>query len=247
MPLPKELKAALDAWKAGTGEYPGALDDGVFFPTEGAFHAEVSKKAKGREKAGGDAALKSVMDHLGISDPAELEKIRETLEQTGVFKTEAEKSKAATAKLAKDLEDSKKESDTLKQTIAQHTEKIRGIAKRDALSKYASRVVDPDALNLFVSGSLEVAEDGTVKIKGDDKKTLDQLVDETIKAKPYLANPTFKSGPAVKPKPETEVRTDLPYKAPDGGQLTTVQRTMNELVAKGVIPAPGAATVGGGP
>lgn len=243
MPLPKGIKTALDAWKAGTGEFPTDLEDGVFFPNTGAFDAEVRRKSKGVESQARESAMAKFLAEAGLTDETQIAEFRETVEKSGVLKTEADKSKTQLAKLAKDLEESRKETETFKGTVATLTDKIKGTAKRDAISKFASQVVDHEALAMFVAPHLEIADDGTVSIKGADgkpdaKKTLDQLVEETLKAKPYLKNPDFKPGPGTTPTPST--KTDkaavfTPEKDKDGKDkpLTFAQAAINGLASAG--------------
>lgn len=247
MPLPKGIKAALDAWKAGTGEFPGELDDGVFFPSEGAFIAEVGKKAKGREAQARETATAEFLARLGLTDPAEIEAVKETLDKTGVLKTETDKIKAQLLKATKDLEDSRKEIETHKTTGAQLTERIKGIAKRDALMEFAPQTVDPQLLSMVIAPNLEVADDGTVTIKGGDgKKTVADLVAETLKSKPHLKNPAFKEGAGTKTQPDPKTTVNVPFVQKDEKTpLTFAQVAINDLVAKGILQPPAPVTPGG--
>jgi len=240
MPLPKEIKSQLDAWKAGTGEFPEALDHGVFFPNDGAFMAEVGKKLKGRESQAREAATAKFLSDLGLTDESEIAAVRETLEKSGALKTETDKVRGELAKALKLLDDTKKEVETHKGLAAQHSEKLKGLAKRDALMKFAPQVVDPDALSMFISPNLEVADDGTVTVKGDGKKSLDDVVAETLKAKPYLKSPTFKDGTGTRSTPTDTDKKTVPYPTPKDGEapLKPSQIMMNDLVARGVISNP---------
>jgi hypothetical protein len=239
MPLPKGIKAALDAWKASTGEFPAELDDGVFFPNDGAFMAEVGKKAKGREAQAREAATAEFLSRLGLTDPAEIEAVKETLDKTGVLKTEADKTKGELAKAIKAIEDSRKETEMIKAANVELLGKIKGTTRRSALSAFAAQVVDHEALTMFVEPLLDVSDDGTVTVKSDPKKTIAELVAETLKAKPYLKNPTFKEGTGTKPTPTTETTAKLPFTPNDKGELKNVgQQIVNELYAKGQLQAP---------
>jgi len=238
MPLPKGIKAALDAWKAGAGEFPTELDDGVFFPNTGAFDAEVRRKSKGVESQAKEAAMAKFLAEAGLTDESQIAEFRETVEKSGVLKTEADKSKAALAKLTKDLEDSRKETLAFKEQHATLTGKVKDIAKRDALSKYAPQTSSLNLLMLKVLPDLEVADDGTVTVKSDPKKSLDDLIAETLKAEPLLKNPDFKAGPGTKPQPDT--KTDpkaifTPEKDKDGKDkpLPFAQAAINGLAAAG--------------
>ncbi len=242
MPLPKGIKAALDAWKAGTGEFPGELDDGVFFPTTGAFDAEVKRKAKGIESQAREAALAKFLGELNLTDESEIAALKETLEKTGALQTEAGKSKAQIAKLAKELEDSKKENETFKGQLAAVQGKVKDTAKRDALAKYAPQTTSLNLLTLKLMPDLEADDDGKVTVKSDPKKSLDDLVAETFKSEPLLKSPTYKEGAGTKPKPDPKT-VDLPYKPPEkegDKPLTFSQIMMNDLVAKGIIANPNA-------
>jgi hypothetical protein len=243
MPLPKGIKAALDAWKAGTGEFPTDLDDGVFFPTTGAFDAEVKRKSKGVETQAREAALAKFLGELNLTDESEIAAVKETLEKSGALQTEAGKSKAQLAKLTKDLEDSRKETETFKGKHTELTGKVKDIAKRDALAKYAPQTSSPKLLALALLSDLEVDDEGKVTVKSDPKKSLDELVADAFKADPVLKSPTYKEGTGVKPQPDPKT-VDLPYKKPekDGDKpLTHAQMMMNQLVADGVIANPNAA------
>lgn len=241
MPLPKGIKAALDAWKAGTGEFPGELDDGVFFPSTGAFDAEVGRKLKGREANAQKTATDKFLAELGLTDESEIAAVKETLDKSGVLKTETEKIKGELVKALKLLDDTKKDVETHKGIATQHSEKLKGLAKRDALMKFAPKTVSPDVLSKLLLPDLEVADDGTVTVKGGDgKKTVDALVEETLTANPFLKNPTFKEGTGTKQTPDPKT-VSLPYKGPEkegDKPLTPSQVMMNHLVATGVIPNP---------
>ena len=247
MPLPKGIKAALDAWKAGTGEFPTDLDDGVFFPNTGAFDAEVRRKAKGVESQARETAMAKFLAEAGLTDESQIAEFRETVEKSGVLKTEADKSKAQLAKLAKDLEDSRKETLTFKEQHAALTGKVKDIAKRDALSKYAAQTSSINLLSLKLLPDLDVSDDGTVTVKSDPKKSLDDLIAETFKAEPLLKNPDFKSGPGTKPTPDTKTdKTALfvPEKDKDGKDkpLSFAQAAINGLADGGykfTIPSVG--------
>ncbi len=239
MPLPKGIKAALDAWKAGTGEFPTDLDDGVFFPSTGAFDAEVRRKSKGVESQAKEAAMAKFLAEAGLTDESQIAELRETIEKSGVLKTEADKSKTQMAKLTKDLEDSRKENETFKGQLAATQGKIKDIAKRDALSKYAPQTTSLEFLSLKIVPDLEVADDGTVTVKSDPKKSLDDMVAETLKAYPILKSPAFKEGTGTRSTPEK--KTNVPFTPPTDDKdkpLTVAQRMINELVAAGKIPAP---------
>lgn len=246
MPLPKGTKAALDAWKAGTGEFPGELDDGVFFPTTGAFDAEVKRKAKGIESQAKDAATAKFLESLGLTDESEIAAVKDTLEKSGVLKTEADKSKAQIAKQAKDLDDSRKETETLKAQLATTQGKVKDITKRDALAKYAPQTTSPSLLSLKLLPDLDVDDEGKVTVKSDPKKSLDDLVAETFKSEPLLKSPTYKEGAGTKPKPDPK-SVDLPYKQPEkegDKPLTYAQLMMNQLVENGTIANPNAGAGG---
>lgn len=232
MALSKAIKAALDAWKEGKGEFPGALETGVHFDDDAAFMGVVESKSKKREQAARDAATAELLEKLEITDPAQIDEIKAKLATSG---SELDKLKADNAKLTKDLGKELKHKGDL-------AAKLQGIAKRDALAQFAPRVRSTKALAAMLEGQLTVGDDGAVT--GPDGKTVESLVDDLLKSETYLANPEFKAGAGTKPngqKPDA----GLPFKADKDGNLPSVGAAMaNELVSRGVIVAPSA---GGGP
>lgn len=230
MALSKAIKAALDAWKEGKGEFPDALETGVHFENDGAFMSAVDSKAKKREQVARDAATAELLEKLGITDPAEIEQIKAKLDASGAAQSDLDKLKSSHDKTAKELSKEQKRSADL-------SAKLNGIAKRDALAPFAGRVRSTKALNAMLEGQLAVGEDGTVT--GPDGKTVESLVDELLKTETYLANPDFKAGAGTKP---TVDKVKLPFTANGDGKLGIGQTIVNEMAAKGILPsvAPGA-------
>lgn len=233
MALSKTVKAALDAWKEGKGEFPDSLETGVHFDNDGAYLASLEPKAKKREQVAREAATAELLEKLGITDPAEIDAIKAKLDASGAAATEVEKLKATHDKTAKELAKEQKRTADL-------SSKLQGIAKRDALMPFAGRVRSTKALAAMLEGQLTVSDDGAVT--GPDGKAVESLVDELLKTETYLANPDFKPGSGTKP---TAPKIDLPFKQVGDQQLPAAQRIMNELAAKGQLPSmPGA---NGGP
>lgn len=232
MALSKAIKAALDAWKEGKGEFPDALDAGVHFDNDGAYLASLEPKAKKREQAAREAATAELLEKLGITDPAEIETIKAKIDASGAAATEADKLKLSAEKTAKELAKSQKANADL-------VGKLQGLAKRDALMPYANRVRDPEALSMFVTPHLDVSEDGTVT--GKDGKSIEDIVTGVLTAKDYLKNPDFKAGPGTKPG---VTKVQGPFQPNGDGKLSIGQAMVNELAAAGKIAAPSA---GGGP
>jgi hypothetical protein len=236
MPISKELKAALDAWKAGTGEYPAELDNGVFFRNEGAYLDDVGKKSKSREGKAREEATADFLARLGLTNPEEIESVKAALEKSGVLKTEVEKVKGDLAKYADEI----KKRDA---TIAEKDKAIGDLSgfktkvlKTEALTPHLAKIA-PDFRDLVSENLLgKIAVDEAGKIAGPEGKDISALVDDLIKAKPSLKAPDFKPAPGTKPTTE---KPNLPFAKTEGGpELSVGQRAVNEMIAKGQIAAP---------
>ncbi len=231
MALSKTIKAALDAWKEGKGEFPDALETGSHFDNDGAYLASWEPRAKKREQAAREAATAELLEKLGITDPAEIEQIKAKLDESGAAKTEVEKLKAMNDKTAKELAKEQKRTADL-------TGKLQGVAKRDALMPFAGRVRSTKALSAMLEHQLVVGEDGTVT--GPEGKTVEALVDELLKTESYLANPDFKAGAGTG---SAQPKVKVPYVPPKGADgkdqpLSLGQAMVNEMVASGQLTGP---------
>ena len=233
MPITKELKAALDAWKAGTGEYPSELDAGVFFPNEGAYHFDVDKKSKGREGKGREQATAEFLARLGLTDPAEIESVKEALEKSGALKTEAEKIRA---ELAKHVDEIKKRD----ATIAEKDKAIGDLSgfktqvqKQKALAPHLAKLGEAFR-GMFEENLLsKITIDGD-KILAPEGKEIGAYIDDFLKANPALKAADFKPGAGT--KPTTEKPSNVPFqKSEDGPDITPAQRFVNEMAAKGQL------------
>ena len=189
MPISKAIKDALAAWKEGKGEFPEALDQGVFFDSDAGFVKAAEEKGKSGARKAAEAKQAELLAALGITDPAQIEDVKAKLAATDTSLSEAEKLKAENAKLTKERAKDAKAIDEL-------TGFKTTVLKTQALDPHLSKVA-PGLRTLVKEnwlGKLTVGEDG--KVVAPEGKELGAYVDEQIKANDTLKAPDYRAGGA---------------------------------------------------
>lgn len=219
MPISKALKDALAAWKEGKGEFPDALDSGVFFDSEAGFVKAAEEKSKPHARKAAEAKQAELLAALGITDPAQLEEIKAKLAVTDTSLSEAERLKAENSKQAKELAKRDK-------AIEELTGFRSTVVKGNALDSHLAKI-HPDLRAMVrenVLGKLTIGEGD--KVLGPEGKEPGAYIDELIKATPTLKAPDYKSGGAG-------TSGTPPKGAPTNGTdtRTPAQKVVAEMVA----------------
>ncbi len=211
----------------------------VKFKTEGEYLASVDRKLKSKVKSAVDEAVAGVLAKLGVESVDDIDGLVGKVKSSEGAATEADKLKSTLDKTLKKLADAEKATTELKSF-----RKTALIQK--ALMAHASKGKDPEVLEAMIASRLVVGDDDSVT--GPDGMDVGKMVDEFYAAKPYLKSADFKEGAGTKP---TTQKINVPFQQPDEAAikngakpLTAGQAIMNDLVSKGVIPAPAG---GGGP
>ncbi len=219
MPISKALKDALAAWKEGKGEYPEALDTGVFFDSDAGFVKAAEEKGKGHARKAAEAKQAELLAALGITDPAQIEEVKAKLAATDTSLSEAERLKAENAKLTKERAKDAK-------AIEELTGFKTTVTKSNALEPHLAKV-HPDLRPLVKENwlsKLTVGDDG--KVIAPEGKELAAFVDEQIKANQTLKAPDYKAGGAG-------TSGNPPKGAPTNGTdtRTPAQKVVAEMLA----------------
>jgi len=177
-----------DKTSSGTGTAAATTADdkpAVTFKTREEFHREVDRKAKSEAKKAVEDFQSKFFETLGIESEEDLPKIKETIASSAKTVTEAEKLKSQLDKTTKEHGKAIARGDALQA-------KLKGIARRDALAPFAGKTVDMDMLSMLADRHLEVDDDGVVTVKEGGK--VEDWVESTFKAKPYLRVPVAAAG-----------------------------------------------------
>ncbi len=234
--------------QSGSGE---AADPkpAVTFKTEGEFLAAVGRKAKKAAEEEREKTKAEVFAALGIESEEDLPKLKETIAASAKTVTEAEKLKSQLDKVTKEHGKTTQRAETLQA-------KLKGIARRDALAPFATKVRDMDVFSMLADKHLEVDDDGVVTVKDGGK--VEDWVESTLKAKDYLRVPAATQGAgttATEPrKPNdgaaasagaaaaaTTAAAAATNGTPANGATTPrgwAAQAMAELKAKGQLPGP---------
>jgi len=206
-----------DKTQPGTGAAAAADDKpAVVFKTREEFHREVDRKANAAAKKAAEDTQAKIFEMLGLESEDDLPKLKDTIASSTKTVSEAEKLKTAHDKLTKEHGKEKARGDALQS-------KLKGIAKRDALAPFASRVRDMEALTMFADRALEVDDEGAVTVKDGGK--IDDWVENLLKAKDYLKVAPAAAGAgttATEPrKPNDSAATVATASATAGAATTT--------------------------
>lgn len=162
------------------------------FDSDAEFFAAADKRATKKVKDAVDEAVKGVLARIGVESEDEIdEKITAKLKGSEAQDGEVKKLQGELKKTAKERDTEKARADGL------HVFRSKSL-KSAALIKHAAKVADPEALEVFLAGSLTVGDDDSVI--GPDGKAVDKVVDELLAAKPYLKAPDYKDGAGSKSK-----------------------------------------------
>lgn len=197
MPLSKEVKAALEAWKKGEGEFPAALDSGMFFDDEKVFLDAAGKRFDGKvrqaAKEAQEKATATLLEQLGVSDPAQIAEIKERLAASDATATEAQKLSLEVKRLGRELE---KEKGNAQGLLGFKIEVLKDRALSPLLGK-----IHPDFRDLVRENlSAKLTVDGD-KIMGPEGKDPEALVEALLKQKPALKAPEIKEGSGTNGQP----------------------------------------------
>lgn len=197
MALSKEIKAALEAWKKGEGDFPGALETGMFFDDDKGFLDAAGKrfdgKVKSAEKAARDAATAEILKQLNIDDPGQIAEIKERLEASSASATELQKIQLEAKRIGKELEKAKANEAAL---LGFKNEVLKDRAISPLLSK-----VHPDFRNMVRKNvSVDLVVDGD-KVNGPDGKDAEAMIEALLKETPSLKAPEIKPGSGTNGNP----------------------------------------------
>lgn len=175
---------------AGDGTPPEDKAPEITFKTKGEFHAEVARKTKAEVTKATETLRQELLGKLGIESDEDIE----------AFKVRVEKAKTVVG-----------ETDGLKNAIEKANKKIKALEegnqglvgwkhsalKKEAVAKYAQRVADLELFQMYLEPKIVINDDDTVT--GPHGKSLDDVVEDMLKAKPILKAPDFKPGAGTTP------------------------------------------------
>lgn len=193
MALPKELLAALDAWKKGEGEFPDSLNHGSYFENDGVLQKVINGKLGPAQKAARAEAEAQILEVLGIDDkdPEKLKDIKQKLAEAAGTLTEVEKLRSEKAKLEKEF---LKGSERIKALEGFQVKVLKAQAIEPHLAK-----VNPDLRAFFrenLEGKLSIDGEKVFAPEGSD---VGEFIDGLLKATPSLKAPETKAGAGTGP------------------------------------------------
>lgn len=191
MALPKELIAALDAWKKGEGDFPEALNHGSFFENDGVFQKVVNSKLGPAQKAARAEAEAQILETLGITDPDQLKEVKTKLAEAAGTLTEVEKLRADNVKKDKELA---KVSERFRDLEGFKVQVLKQRAVDPLLVKIDEKL-RPAARRLI---EIDLAVDGD-KVVGPEGVEVDAYVEKFLKDNPAFKAPETKAGAGTGP------------------------------------------------
>jgi len=195
----------------------------ITFKTEADFHREIERKSKSAVKAAVEEANKSILEALGIDSLDDLPTVVEAAKQTKVVKTETDKLKNDFTKLTKELQKSQEANAGLMQW------KQRAI-KANALSAYSSKTVDLETLSALVESKIAIGDDDSVS--GPNGKSLEEIVNEVFKAKPFLKAPDNTPGAGTKPGAKSDAKTAPAKKADEDNKANGAPKSFGSALVQ---------------
>jgi TolA-binding protein len=191
MALPKELTAALDAWKKGEGEFPEALNHGSFFENDGVLQKVINGKLGPAQKAARAEAEAQILELVGVNDPEQLKEIKQKLAEAAGTVTEVEKLRSTNTKWEKEHA---KANERIKELEGFKVKVLKAQAIEPHLAK-----VHPDFRALVrenLEGKLRI--DGE-KVLAPEDADVGSFLDGMLKATPSLKAPDFQAGAGTGP------------------------------------------------
>lgn len=230
MALPKALRDKLSNLLKDGAELPKELDDGVFFENEGDFLATVEKKTKPKltaaeqrasqaAKEARESAVAEIVERLGLTDPDQIEAIKDRLAEADGTRTEAEKLKADLAKL-------QKETAKALSAVTKERDELLGHRqtqmKREALTPHLAKI-HPDFRDMVEENLMTKIAIVEGKVVGPEGKAPEVLVADMLAAKPSIKAPDFKGGAGTTPNGDKSRAGAGTAGTGDGGQSSNGQ------------------------
>ncbi len=167
----------------------------ITFPTEGAFFAAVDKKAKPLITKAVEEAKRAIFEQLGLDSDDELPGIVETVKKGRTAATEADT-------LKRELAKERKEKATALEAAGNLLNWKHTAIKQSALAPYSGKTVDLETLQALILPRLTIGDDDS--LSGPNGKSVEDMINDVFKAKPFLKAPDNTPGAGTKPgaKPE---------------------------------------------
>jgi hypothetical protein len=191
MPLSKAQLAALEAFKKGESDIPEFLTQGLFFENDDHFKRVVDQKLAPETKKLKDKLQGEMLEALGVTDPEELQGIKQKLAEAAGTLTEVEKLRADNAKLTKELT---KVGERFKDLEGFKVQVLKGRALDPMLVKIDEKL-RPAARRLI---EMDLKVDGD-KVVGPEGIEVDGYVEKFLKDNPAFKAPETKSGAGTGP------------------------------------------------
>lgn len=182
------------------GDKPPEPKPEVSFKTKAEFHAEIERKTKSAVRAAVDEANKALLEKLGVESEDDLPAIVEGVKKSKQAVSDSDKLKGDYAKL-------EKKHNAAVEQVASLSQWRESAIKGRAISAYQSKTVDLETLTLLVGSKIVIRDDDSVS--GPDGKALDDVVEEILKAKPFLKAADHVGGAGTKPgggKPDGDAK-----------------------------------------
>jgi len=191
MALSKAQLAALEAFKKGESEIPEFLTQGLFFENDDHFKRVVDQKLAPETKKLRDKLQSEMLEAIGVTDPEELQGIKQKLAEAAGTLTEVEKLRADNAKLTKELT---KVGERFKDLEGFKVQVLKGRAIDPLLVKIDEKL-RPAARRLI---EMDLKVDGD-KVVGPDSIEVDAFVETFLKTNPAFKAPETKAGAGTGP------------------------------------------------
>jgi|SRR6185503_4060023 len=191
MKLSTAQLAQLESFKKGESEIPEFLTQGLYFENDDHFKRVLDQKLAPETKKLRDKLQSEMLEAIGVTDPEELQGIKQKLAEAAGTLTEVEKLRADNAKLTKELT---KVGERFKDLEGFKVQVLKGRAIDPLLVKIDEKL-RPAARRLI---EMDLKVDGD-KVVGPEGVEVDGHIEKFLKDNPAFKAPETKAGAGTGP------------------------------------------------